>query len=209
MVGKLALYPVVIMVLLIEISLAESHGNCTCGYYATFKDVGPYCYKWIDGYPPFCYLAGGEKAKNCPGAVELEQEKIYRSEDESICYRSIQPVTWSLSERPPFNVRDIVKICLYSLNLLVGTVGNALVIKYFASGDASGRPGSRFVIVLAGVDFISSIWLPARSIEKTLYHHPLMSFHIWGSGEITCRVQRFYRIIFYSLVPTSNQSGAR
>ena len=58
----------------------------------------------------------------------------------------------------------------YLLNILIGSIGNALVVKYFAAGDTSTRAGSRFVIVLAVVDFVSSIWIPGRLLLRMIYY---------------------------------------
>ena len=58
----------------------------------------------------------------------------------------IQPIQGGLSLRKPFNIFDYFNVCLYSLNILIGSVGNALVVEYFASGDASNSPGSTFII---------------------------------------------------------------
>ena len=110
--------------------------------------------------------------KSCPGAVQFRNDSLYYTLNESVCNKSIRPqaVPWSLSMRRPFKVREIVQICLLTLNMLVGTIENALVIKHFAEIDASGNPGSHFVVVFAGVDFISSIWMPAYLIVHTLYY---------------------------------------
>ena len=84
-----------------------------------------------------------EKGKNCPGAVEIEQENNYVSEDESVCNKDFppRPVPQSLYAIQPFEVDEIVRIYLHYLNLFVGTVVNIFVTKYVASGDVSGRPG--------------------------------------------------------------------
>ena len=196
MIWKLSIHCASMMILLVEITSLEITENCTCEYYSAFKDIRPYCLEWTADHPPYCYLGGRDRAKNCPGAVEVKQDHLYWTEDKSVCNRSItpSPVPWSLNVRQPFEIREIVGIILYSLNILVGTVGNALVVKHFAFGGASGRPGSRFVIVLAGIDFTSSIWVPVSIIMYTLYYNP--SFPNWNFGETTCRITWFFYLLF-------------
>ena len=211
MIGELVIYSAVIMALSVESSLTETLGNCTCGYYSKYAShVGPFCEKWLGAPRPWCHLAGREEANSCPGAIEVQNESLYYTMDESVCNKSTrpQPAPWSLGLRQPFDGRIIIAICVYPLNLLVGTVGNVLVIKYFSSEYASGRAGSRFVAVLAGVDFISSIWVPTTVIVAALYYHPVISLFYWNKGfilpnncifgEITCRVAQFYPLLFFA-----------
>ena len=197
MIGKQTIFDAVIMVLLVQITPMEIAENCTCGYYSD-TDVGPYCLKWSEEYPSYCYLAGREKAKNCPGAEESKRKNIYWTKNELVCNKSIPPqhVPLSLSARKPFEIREIIEICLYSLTILVGTVGNALVMKHFASANVSGRPGSRFVIVLAGVDFLSSIWIPCFFIVRLMYSDS--SFFPSDFGESACRILQLYPPLLYS-----------
>ena len=117
MTGKLSIYNAAIMVLLVEISSTETHGNCTCGYYLAYENVGPYCYNWVDEDPPFYFLGGRDKAKKCPGALKMDQENIYMSEDESLCSKNARPQSelWSLSVRQPFkSQRDNRNMSLFT-----------------------------------------------------------------------------------------------
>ena len=59
-------------------------------------------------------------------------------------------------------------MCLYSINILLGTIGNALVARYFEFGERSIHLGSRFVVVLALVDFVSSIVIPGFHTVRIL-----------------------------------------
>ena len=84
MFGKLAIHNTVIMILSVQFSSADNRENCTCRYYLEYEYVGPYCCKWTEDESPFCYLAGREKAKNCPGAIKIDQDNVYWTEDELV-----------------------------------------------------------------------------------------------------------------------------
>ena len=84
-----------------------------------------------------------------------------------------------------------------SVVILIGTIGNVLVIKYFASGNGSSRPGSRFVIALAVVDIIQSIWTPSYIIFWKL-HTFTGTITYWTIGETTCRLSGFHPLLWYA-----------
>ena len=174
--------------------------NCRCGYYAEYYTIGPYCSKWIETDPPFCILAGGSKGKFCPGAVPVTgNNSLYWSDDDEVCSRSTRPnsIQWTLSVREPLTVVEIVELCMYSLCILIGTFGNAFVVQYFAFKDPSDHPGSRYVIVLAVIDFVSSIWIPVfLDMVEILYDNSVS--YTWPFGEIACRITIFYPLLFYS-----------
>ena len=184
------------MILFVGISTTHTIENCTCGHYAATEYVGPFCDKWNDD-PPFCYLAGREKAQNCPGAQESD-ENLYWTEDASVCNASIRPqsVPWGLAGRQPSNLRDILKLSFYSVQIFIGTIGNALVVKHFAFGDVSIRPGARFVVVLAMLDFVSSIWFPGLVIVDTLYESPVSA--PWPFGKLACQISLFWPLLTYA-----------
>ena len=98
------------------------------------------------------------------------------------------PVSMSPSYRGPFTQTEIVLLFMYVFVLLVGTVGNGLVIKtFYANRD---RPGSRYVLVLAMIDLITSIWIPLVNIGKivtTISHN----FSSWPFGKIACYLRLF------------------
>ena len=99
----------------------------------------------------------------------------------------------SLSVRPAFKDREIVSLALYSFVFIVGTVGNVWVIHRFASISAAG---SKFVQVLACVDFLSSIWVPFLRITYTVCTYDKV--HHWPLGEASCRILQFcYQPLFY------------
>ena len=169
--------------------------RCNCGYYGEIlkmKYVGPHCAVWFYGYPEVCYLAGRSEARFCPGASLSWVQDIYYTYDKQICEKSNRQIDQNktLGLRQSFSLETVTYICIYSLNILIGTVGNALVIKYFSSRDVSSHPGSRFVVALAVVDFTSSIWIPGQKIIKILFAP------YWPLGEFTCR----FHMLFYLLM---------
>ena len=70
-----------------------------------------------------------------------------------------------------------------------------MVIKQFASVDAQEHPGSRFVIVLAGVDFVSSIWLPCLDMALTIYDFKWLKPWVLGKG--ICKIFGFHQSLFF------------
>ena len=170
--------------------------NCMCGFYPEYDFIGPYCSNWIEGFPSFCVLSGGPNASTCAGAIQLGNESLYWTEGKEVCNRSIPPKLLSLNVRQSFTATDIAQIFFYALNLVIGTCGNAAVIKYFALSDASNRVGSRLVVALAMLDFISSVWLPCDIIVVILYD--FVEFNYWPFGEVECHIFYFYPMLFYA-----------
>ena len=161
--------------------------NCNCYHYEERYDVGPYCLTWDGLDPPYCYISGGPDGRFCPGAFQTIDTYLYWTDDIGICNRSqligpIIPLDFGVKEH--FSGKEILLLTVYILGLLLGTIGNALVIKQFVSFDAHEHPGSRFVIVLAGVDFVSSIWLPFLDIVYTFYDFKVIK--PWPLGQILC-----------------------
>ena len=72
-------------------------------------------------------------------------------------------------------------ITFYTFILVTGSVGNGFVIKSFLAEP--DQPGSRFVVILATVDFISSILIPFVQISVLLFNSIL-----WPLGEISCYI---------------------
>ena len=124
--------------------------------------------------------------------MQLGNESLYLTEDEEICNRSIPYISKeiTINVREPLTKNEIASICLYIIALVTGTFGNALVIKHFAQGDTSNRPGSRFVIILAANDIVTSIWLPPSHINEILYY--FAGIHHWPFGEVICYISSFY-----------------
>ena len=178
--------------------------NCKCGHDLDHPVVGPYCANWLGSDTEYCLLAGGSSAKFCPGAYQMKNGSMYFTEDKEVCNRSItpHPEIISLGVRQPFTVSEIAQICIYALSILIGTCGNALVIKYFSFGDASIRAGSRFVVILAAIDIVSSLWLPGYyiviniSYRFHLYTSP--EFAHWPFGKVACHIFPFYPLLLYA-----------
>ena len=168
--------------------------HCKCAYHEQYPRVMPFCGKWVDNYPPFCLLAEYPKGLFCPGALK-ESNNIYSTKDEAICNKST-PQVLNLSMRRPYTVTETVQLCIFSLTVLIGTIGNGLVVKYFASENVQSRPGSRFVIVLGFLDCISSIWIPGSAITNMIYNG--IATQYWPFGEVTCRIVLFYPLLLYA-----------
>ena len=170
---------------------------CTCKHYDEAPWVGPYCHEWESGLR-FCYLSGGPMAKFCEGAKRAKQKDLYWTAAERVCNKSIRPrpQQFSLRERKPFTTTEVIFLCLYSLNILIGTLGNAWVVKNFATGDESRCAGSLFVIVLAMVDCVTSMLIPGSVIFEILYNFSGRT--IWQLGRRTCQAMMFRPVILYS-----------
>ena len=111
----------------------------------------------------------------------MKNQSIYLTENEKVCKRSItpRPKKVNLHIRQPFTVGEIAQICLYALSILIGTFGNTLVMKYFSFGEVSVRAGSRFVVVLAAIDTVSSLWVPILYIIiNLLYWYELKKLQV-------------------------------
>ena len=91
-----------------------------------------------------------------------------------------QAITYPLSLRRPWNGEDMTKVILYSIVFVTGTIGNGLVIRSFL--QAVDKPGSRFVIALAVVDLIASVWVPFVSMSELAHNY---KGH-WSWGHTAC-----------------------
>ena len=129
----------------------------------------------------------------------MKNENMYFTMDKIVCDKSIHPPTvpWSSEFRLSYTTTDIIELCFFSFAILVGTVGNTLVIKHFAFGDSSDRPGSRLVIVLAVIDFVSSIWIPSIVLIRIIYRLPNKFTH-WPSEEMTWKLAMLYPSLLYA-----------
>ena len=172
--------------------------NCSCEYRADLPHIAPFCSEWNHKHEGYCILSGGNDGKFCAGATLLMGGDFYWTDDREICMSSLlssNTISWKIIA--PMTHSDIWELGAYSINILLGTIGNALVIKHFASSDGLQRPASRFVIILAGVDFLSSIWIPGYIITRKLYFFP-PGIPSWPFGEYFCRIAKFYPFLFYA-----------
>ena len=103
------------------------------------------------------------------------------------------PITkvYHLSLRRPYDTSDTVEMTLYLFIFISGTVGNGVVIRSFL--QARDQPGSRFVVSLAFIDLISSIWVPMMNIILVIYE-----YKHWPLGEIACLMSSFTQSTFYA-----------
>ena len=99
-----------------------------------------------------------------------------------------EPVNFKISFVGP-HYHTAAWITVYGLIFITGTIGNGIVIKSFLAKSA--QPGCRFVVALALVDLISSIWIPLINIVLALYK----SVH-WPLGKICCYILRPFGISF-------------
>ena len=103
----------------------------------------------------------------------------------------------SIFQRNGLSKQEIATIVLFSFVFLSGTCGNAFVIKSFATGRQSERAGSRFVIILAAVDIVASIWVPFYTITRVLFY--FSPIYHWPHGKLSCTIIRpLYRSTFYA-----------
>ena len=90
--------------------------------------------------------------------------------------------------RGPFTSFQYFLLSLYAFVILVGTVGNGMVIKTFY--ENRDQPGSRYVLVLAFVDFITSIWIPVMMIGLIVVQ--ISDYiHLWPFGKVLCYLRPF------------------
>ena len=98
--------------------------------------------------------------------------------------------TISLAFREPLTTLQIAKLTLYSFVVVTGTFGNGWVIKLMYKNQSNY--GSRFIIALAAVDMVSSLWIPFIWMHWILYEFrddPLHSAILhWPYGETLCLV---------------------
>ena len=98
----------------------------------------------------------------------------------------------SFTLRAPYTKTEKFLLALNVVVFVIGTIGNGWIIKrFYANRD---EPGSRFVLALATVDLITSVWIPLMAIGVIMYdiyNHPL-----WPFGKVGCYMMQPF---FYSL----------
>ena len=92
----------------------------------------------------------------------------------------------SPSFRGPFTKVEMSLVSLNTFVFLVGIIGNAMVIKtFYAKRD---QPGSRYVLVLAIVDLITSFWIPVI-VVGVIINNISENFASWPFGKFVCYLQ--------------------
>ena len=104
-------------------------------------------------------------------------------------------VSMSPSHRGQYTRIEIFQLFLYAFVMLVGTVGNGLVIqKFFIDRD---QPGSRFALALGMIDLITSIWLPMGKIGQIVNKISGRVFS-FPFGKVACYLRSFDASLFAS-----------
>ena len=99
----------------------------------------------------------------------------------------------SPSLREPFTRTEIFVLFMYVFVFLIGTVGNGMVIRiFYVNGD---QLGSRYVLVLAFVDLITSIWIPANMVG-IIVNKISDSNSPWPFGKVICYLRPFHFSLF-------------
>ena len=101
---------------------------------------------------------------------------------------------------PAFSIGTIVVILLYGITTVLGTIGNALVIKSFTIGSQKNLAGSRLITILAANDFLASIFLPLYEVHSLISVN-LQPVYAWYLGKALCHTLVGSQIFF--LVATS------
>ena len=101
------------------------------------------------------------------------------------------PVPMSPSLRGPFTHTEIFLLLIYVVVFLIGTVGNGLVIKAFYGNQE--QPGSRFVLALAFIDFITSMGIPIQVIGN-IVNKISDSVYSWPFGKVMCYLSPFWTL---------------
>ena len=84
-----------------------------------------------------------------------------------------------------FSNIDIVLSIFYGLVFLLGTLGNAFVIKWFGVKEERKKAGNKLVVVLAVNDFLSSIFVPLLQFHN-IVSKALDPPGVWYIGKDLC-----------------------
>ena len=105
------------------------------------------------------------------------------------------PIPMSLSLRVPFTQKEIFLLFMYVCVSLIGTVGNGMVIRTFHRKQ--DQPGSRFVLILAVVDCVTSIWIPVTMIGINV-NKISDGIYSWPFGKKMCYLRPFEFSSFFA-----------
>ena len=83
-------------------------------------------------------------------------------------------------------VVDYVLLSLYSVLVVIGVIGNILVIRWFSSDEWKNRPGSFLVVVLAGNDLIASLVTTLNEMNL-IVTDSITPQYIWYLGRGMCK----------------------
>ena len=86
---------------------------------------------------------------------------------------------------------DGVEVALLNFSgfvLMSGTIGNALVIRWFGTKEERKKAGNKLVVALAINDFLSSIFVPMFQVHEII-NVSIKPPHAWYLGEVFCYLQ--------------------
>ena len=91
-----------------------------------------------------------------------------------------------LNSQASFPVDNIIAITAYVILIVLGTIGNSFVVKWFLAKRK--MTGSKFVIMLALTDLLNSIVSPLDTIHVSVSRglHPMPFRSRWYLGEFMC-----------------------
>ena len=101
----------------------------------------------------------------------------------------------SVSVKGPITAPEQFLLLLNAFIFLTGTIGNGVLIKKFYSNSV--QAGSRFVLVLAVVDFITSIWIPL-TMTGGIIINTIPYSTLWPFGKEACYFNTFQNALFYA-----------
>ena len=78
----------------------------------------------------------------------------------------------------------IAIVSVYGVVMLVGVIGNSIVIKNFSTGERKKMAGSAMIVVLAVNDLLTSIFFPMYQFLELLYLKNINDG--WQFGHVLC-----------------------
>ena len=95
---------------------------------------------------------------------------------------------------------DYVLLSLYSMIVVIGVIGNILVIRWFSSDEWKNRPGSFLVVVLAGNDLIASL-VTSLNEMNLIVTDSINPPYIWYLGKGVCKCLNAFTYMFLLTTP--------